>query len=89
MNWATSLDQTWHSPTFPVWLTLAAAVLFAVIVVIALLRAEKTVANGVLAVITLLAIGTAGAATTRGFSSEGESASAETRRWRRWRSKAA
>jgi hypothetical protein len=64
MNWATSLDQTWRSPTFPMWLTLAAAAFFAIIVLIALLRAEKSVANGALAVITLLAIGTAGAAAT-------------------------
>jgi hypothetical protein len=46
------------------WLTLAAAAFCAIIVLIALLRAEKSVANGALAVITLLAIGTAGAATT-------------------------
>jgi hypothetical protein len=64
MNWATSLDQIWRSPTFPMWLTLAAAAFFAIIVLIALLRAEKSVANGALVVITLLAIGTAGAATT-------------------------
>ena len=34
---------------------------------ITLLRAEKSVANGALTVITLLAIGVAGAATIRGF----------------------
>jgi len=65
--WASTLDQLWHSPTFPMWLTLAAAGFFAVIVLITLLRAEKSVANGALTVITLLAVGIALAATTRGF----------------------
>ncbi len=53
--WATSLDQLWRSPAFPMWLTLAAAGFFAIIVLITLLRAEKSVANGALTVITLLA----------------------------------
>jgi hypothetical protein len=65
--WATSLDQIWRSPAFPIWLTLAAAGFFAVIVLITLLRAEKSVANGALTVITLLAVGVAAAATIRGF----------------------
>jgi hypothetical protein len=69
MNWAwtTSLDQLWRSPTFPLWLTLGAAVFFGLIVLITLLRAEKSVANGALTVITLLAISVAAAATIRGF----------------------
>ena len=49
------------------WLTLAAAGFFGLIVLITLLRAEKSVANGALTVITLLAIGVAVAATIRGF----------------------
>ncbi len=65
--WANSLDQMWRSPAFPMWLTLAAAAFFAVIVVITLLRAEKSVANGALTVITLLAVGIALAATMRSF----------------------
>lgn len=65
--WATSLDQLWRWPTFPMWLTLAAAGFFAVILLLTLLRAEKSVANGALTVITLLAIGVAVAATIRGF----------------------
>src|ERR1700678_2113670 len=65
--WASSLDQMWRSPAFPMWLTLAAAGFFAVIVLITLLRAEKSVANGALTVITLLAVGVALAATARGF----------------------
>jgi hypothetical protein len=75
--WATSLDQFWRSPAFPMWLTLAAAGFFAVIVLITLLRAEKSVANGALTVITLLAIGIAVAATTRGFGPSAQGMSAE------------
>src|ERR1019366_6805867 len=81
MNWAwvTSLDQIWRSPTFPMWLTLAAAGFFGVIVIIALLRAEKSVANGALTVITLLAAGIAAAATIRGFGSGSPGTTAESR----------
>lgn len=60
------------------WLTLAAAGFFAIIVLITLLRAEKSVANGALAVITLLAIGIASAATLRGPDPDGRGASGET-----------
>jgi hypothetical protein len=69
--WASSLDQLWRSPTFPMWLTLAAAGFFGIIVLITLLRAEKSVANGALTVITLLAIGIASAATLHGFDPDG------------------
>lgn len=77
MNWAlpSSLDEMWRSPTFPMWLTLAAAGFFALILLITLLRAERSVANGALTVITLLAIGVAVAATIRGFATDGASAS--------------
>ncbi len=75
--WATSLDQIWRSPTLPMWLTLAVASCFAIIVLVALLRAEKSVANGALVVITLLAIGTAGAASIRGFGAAAAGGSAE------------
>jgi len=77
--WATSLDQLWRSPAFPMWLTLAAAGFFGIIVLITLLRAEKSVANGALTVITLLAIGIAVAASLRGFGSGNGEASAEAR----------
>jgi hypothetical protein len=79
MSWVSSLDQTWHSATFPMWLTLAAAGFFGVILLITLLRAEKSVANGALTVITLLAIAVAVAATIRGFDSGSRLASADTR----------
>ena len=77
--WATSLDLIWRSPTFPMWLTLAAAGFFGVIVLITLVRAEKSVANGALTVITLLAVGVAAAATIRGFDSGGLGMNGETR----------
>src|ERR1700719_1623651 len=77
MNWAwiTSLDQLWRSPTFPMWLTLAAAGFFGIIVLITLLRADTSVANGALTVITLLAIGFDVAAIIRGFEPVGQTAS--------------
>jgi hypothetical protein len=77
--WATSLDQFWRSHAFPMWLTLAAGGFFAIIVLITLLRAEKSVANGALTVITLLAVGIAVVATIRGYGPGSRSASGETR----------
>jgi hypothetical protein len=75
MNWDwTSLDQFWHSSTFPLWLTLVVAGFFAILVLVTLVRADKSVANVVLTVITLLAIGVAAAVTTRGFVPEGHQA---------------
>jgi hypothetical protein len=71
----TALDQLWRSPTFPMWLTLAAAAFFGVVLLVTLLRAEKSVANGALTVITLLAIGVAVAATIRGFGPGGRPSS--------------
>jgi hypothetical protein len=67
MIWASAipLDQFWRSPTFAMWLTLAAAAFFGLILFVTLLRAEKSVANGALTVITLLAIGVALASTIR------------------------
>ena len=80
MNWAwvTSLDQLWRSPIFPMWLTLTAGGFFSIVVLVTLLRAEKSVANGALTAITLLAIGVAVAATIRGFGPTGPRASDET-----------
>jgi hypothetical protein len=77
LAWVTSLDQLWRLPTFPMWLTLAAAGFFAILLLITLLRAERSVANGALTVITLLAIGVAVAANIRGFAPGGQDASAE------------
>jgi hypothetical protein len=76
--WATSLDELWRSPAFPMWLALAAAGFSGIIVFITLLRAEKSVANGTLSLITVLAVGIAGAVTIRGFGPGVQSASGET-----------
>ncbi|MET0219875.1 MAG: hypothetical protein ABW213_04380, partial [Tardiphaga sp.] len=67
LTWPTSLDQLWSSPASPMWLTLAAAAFFGVIVLITLVRAERSVANGALTVITLLAVGIAVTSTMREF----------------------
>lgn len=77
--WASSLDEIWRSPALPMWMTLAAAGFFGLILMITLLRAEKSVANGALTVITLLAIAIAVAATLRVYGPEGEAAPAEAR----------
>ncbi|MET0708920.1 MAG: hypothetical protein ABWY82_19060 [Tardiphaga sp.] len=75
-SWATSLEQIWRSPSFPMWLTLAAAGFFGLIVLITLLRAEKSVANGALTIITLVAIAVAGAATIRSYGPAGQGSAA-------------
>jgi hypothetical protein len=77
--WASSLDQIWRSPAFPMWMTLAAAGFFGLILLITLLRAEKSVANGALTVITLLSIAIAGAATMRVYGPVGQAAPTEAR----------
>jgi hypothetical protein len=77
--WANSLDQIWRSPAFPMWMTLAAAGCFGLILLITLVRAEKSVANGALTVITLLAIGIAVAATMRVYGPAGRVAPSEAR----------
>lgn len=77
--WASSFDQIWRSPAFPMWMTLAAAGFFGLILLITLLRAEKSVANGALTVITLLAIAIAVAATVRVYGPAGEAAPVEAR----------
>ena len=81
MNWvsAMSFDQIWSSPAFPMWLTLAAAGFFGLIALITLLRAEKSVANGALTVITLLAVGVAVASTLRGYAPAGAHDAIESR----------
>ena len=73
--WASSLDQIWRSPAFPMWMTLAAAGFFGLILLITLVRAEKSVANGALTVITLLSIGIAVAAAMRIYGPVGHGAS--------------
>ena len=74
-----SLDQLWNSAAFPMWLSLAAAAFFALIVLITLIRAERSVANGALTVITLLAIAIAVAATVRVYGPVGQGSPIEAR----------
>ena len=57
--WAASIENLWYSPNLPMWLTIAAAGFFAAVLLVTLFRAERSVANGALTVITLLAIGIA------------------------------
>jgi hypothetical protein len=64
--WASSLDQLWRTPSLMLWIVLAAAGVFTVILFVIVFRAEKSVANAVLAVITLLAMGLAVATNLRG-----------------------
>jgi hypothetical protein len=80
MNWAwtTSLDQLWRSPNFPMWMPLAAAGFFGFILLIILVRAQKSVANVALVVITLASIGGAVAVTMGGLGADGRG-SGETR----------
>jgi hypothetical protein len=54
-DWAASLDNIWRSPNLPLYLTLAAGCFVGIIVLITLLRSERSVANGVLALITATA----------------------------------
>jgi len=61
--WAAPLDQIWRSPNLPLYLTLATAGFVGIVVLITLFRSERSVANVVLALITLLAIGVAGVVT--------------------------
>jgi hypothetical protein len=78
-DWAAPLDLIWNSPNLPLYLTLAAGVFVGIIVLITLLRSERSVANGVLALLTLLAIGVAGVVTFRGVGSAGPVHSSEPR----------
>jgi hypothetical protein len=77
--WATSLEHIWRSPSFPMWLAMAAAGFFGLIALITLMRAEKSIANGALTVITLLAIGIAVASTIRGYGPVSHTTQSETR----------
>lgn len=67
--WAASLDQLWQSPVFPVLVTLGGGAFFALVLLVLLFRADKSIANGALAVIALLALTVAVAASMRSFGS--------------------
>jgi hypothetical protein len=78
-DWAATLDNIWRSPNLPLYLTLATAGFVGIIVLITLLRSERSVANGLLALITLLAVGVAGAVTFGGFATANVVQSTEAR----------
>jgi hypothetical protein len=77
--WATSLDQVWRSPDVLMWVALAAAGFFGLIVPITLLRADRSAANTALTITTLLAVGVAVATTIGGNGLAGRGPSAEMR----------
>jgi len=68
MNWAwmMGLDQSWQSSPLLVVLGAAAAGIAALVLLVALLRADKSFANSVLAILTLLSIGVLAATALRG-----------------------
>ncbi|MDO8978033.1 MAG: hypothetical protein Q7V17_02230 [Afipia sp.] len=71
--WASSIENFWQSANLPMWLTIAAAGFFAIVLFVTLFRAERSVANGALTVITLLAIGIAVTTMMRAAGSSGGS----------------
>ena len=77
--WASSFDQIWSSPALPMWMMLAAAGFFGLILLVTLLRAERSVANGALTVVTLLAIAIALAAVVRVDGPAGQTTPTEAR----------
>jgi len=77
-TWAASLvDQLWRSPSLPLWVALAAAVLLAVFIVVVLVRADKSLANGALVLIALIAVGAAVVAYVRPLAGARRAATAD------------
>jgi hypothetical protein len=77
--WATSLDEILRSPDFSMWVPLAAAGFFVLIVLITLLRADKSLANAALTIIALVGVGVAVATNTGGNGPAGRNSPGETR----------
>jgi hypothetical protein len=77
--WGTSLDQLWRSSAFPMWLTLVAGGFFGVLLLVTLLRADRSLANGALTVIALVITGSAVAAAVGGFGLRNGTAYSEAR----------
>jgi hypothetical protein len=55
-DWAASLEQIWRSPSLPIWLLVAIVGFVGLVLLVAMLKAERSVANGTLAVLTVVAI---------------------------------
>ncbi|MBR0914808.1 hypothetical protein [Bradyrhizobium japonicum] len=77
--WATSFDQIGRAQAVPMWMILVAVGFLGLVLLITLLRAERSVANGALTVITLLSIAIAVAATVRVYGPVEEAAPGEAR----------
>lgn len=54
--WTAMSPELWHSTGFPMWLAIVAAVFFAIILLVSLLRTERSFANSALAVIAGLGV---------------------------------
>ena len=63
---ATSFENFWNATGWPMWLTIAGVVAVAIVFVILAFRAEKSMANGALALVTLVAVGIAATLMLRG-----------------------
>src|SRR6478735_9558083 len=59
------IEALWASPSLGMWAMVAAAVIVALVLFVIVLKADRSLANGALAVITLLALGVASAALMR------------------------
>jgi len=79
LAWTNSLDRLWHSPTFPMLLMFAAAAFFALVFLVIVLRADRSIANGALAAMALLAVAVAATASVQGFGQTEDSGSVHAR----------
>lgn len=59
------IEALWASPALGTWVMLAAATVIALVLFVIVLKADRSLANGALAIITLLALGVASAALMR------------------------
>ncbi len=59
------IEAMWASPALGMWAMVAAAVIVAIVLFVIVLKADRSLANGALAIITLLALGVASAALMR------------------------
>lgn len=69
--WTAWLDDVWRAPAFPVWLTLAVAMIAVLVLLAALTRTEQSIAGTTLAVVALLAIAVAAVTVLRGLGKDG------------------
>lgn len=60
-EWDRSLEQLAHSATFPAWVAVCSAALFALVFLLSLVRADRTIANASLAALTFAGLAIAAA----------------------------